>query len=79
MPLKHLREEGAAVFGDAEKSRPATQQSGRDSALERVRCREVGQARRDGCRREAVVGECDEHGLEDACLPRTGATKRMSQ
>ena len=45
-------------------------QAGRQGALQRVRRGEVGEARRDGRRREAVVGEGHEDGLEDARLAR---------
>jgi hypothetical protein len=60
-----------AVLGHTEEPRPASEQSGGECALERVGCRQEGEARRDRSRSEAVVGQRDEHRLEDAdLLPR---------
>ena len=59
---------GAAVLGDPEEARPAAQQAGGERALQRVGRGEVREAGGDRRRGEAVVGQRDQHGLEDADL-----------
>ncbi len=70
--LARLRQHGgqvlAAVLGHAEEPRAAAEYPGRDRALQRVRRRQVGQPGGDGRRGEAVVGQRDQHRLEDADL-----------
>ena len=67
---------GAAVLGDAEEARPAAQQAGGERALQRVGRGEVREAGGDRGRREAVVGQRDQDGLEDADLLRRRTTHR---
>jgi hypothetical protein len=75
--LARLREHGgqvlAAVLGHPEEPRPAAKDPGGDRALQRVRGGQIGQPGGDSGRREAMVGERDEHRLEDAHLRRGGA------
>ena len=58
----------AAVLGDAEEARPAAEQPGGERALQRVGRGQVGQPGGDRGRGEAVVGQRDEHRLEDPGL-----------
>ena len=58
----------AAVLGHPEEPRAAAEDPRGDRALQRVRRRQVREPGGDGGRREAVVGERDEHRLEDAHL-----------
>ena len=74
-PVEHVVQEAAAVLGDAEEPGAAAEQPGRQRALERVGRGQVGQPGGDRGRREAVVGQRDQHGLEDPGLAgrRAGA------
>ena len=67
---------GAAVLGDPEEARPAAQQAGGERALQRVGRGEVREAGGDRRRGEAVVGQRDQHRLEDADLLRRGPAHR---
>ena len=62
----------AAVLGDAEEARTAAEQAGGERALDRLGRAEQRQPRRDRGRREAMVGERDQHRLEHGAL--TGAS-----
>ena len=71
--LEHRVQVGAAVLGDAEEPRAAAEQAGGQGALQRVGGGEVGQPGGDRGRGEAVVGQRDQHRLEDADLRRRRA------
>ena len=66
----HGVQELAAVLRHPEEPRAAAEQTRGQRSLQRVRGREVGQPGRDRRRREPVVGERDEHRLEDPDLRR---------
>ena len=66
-------QERAAVLGDAEEPRAAAEQPGGQRALQRVGRGQVGEPGRDRGRGEAVVGQRDQHRLEDPGLRRRRA------
>jgi hypothetical protein len=65
---QHLVQELAAVLGHPEEPRPAAEQAGRQRALHRVGGGQVRDPGGDRGRGEAVVGQRDQHRLEDADL-----------
>ena len=68
-----LGEEPGRVLGDPEEPRAPAEQPGGEGALQRLRGARVGHPGGDRRRREAVVGERDEHRLEHRQLPRRRA------
>ena len=76
MPSSTACRKCAAVLGDAEEPRPAAEQPGGQRALQRVGRGEVGEPGGDRGGREAVVGQRDQHGLEDPGLRRRRPAQR---
>ena len=71
--VEHGVQVAAAVLGHAEEARPAAEQPGGQRALQRVGRGEVGEPGRDRGRGEAVVGQRDQHRLEDPGLATASA------
>ena len=67
---ERLVEEARGVLGGAEEDRPAAEQPGGDRALERLGRPRVGEPGGEHRRGEAVVGERDQHGVEQPGLAR---------
>ena len=75
-PLDDVVQEPAAVLGDPQEPRAAAEQPGRQRALHRVRCGQVGQPGHDRGGREAMVGQGGEHRFEDPHFSGLGSALR---
>ena len=63
-------EEDGRVLDDAQEHRAGAEQAGGDRSLERLRGAGVGEPRGEHRRREAVIGQRDQNGVEQPGLPR---------